>query len=162
MNGDLISRRALLEKVNERYHDPYFDVCLRKAPTIEAVPLADIYRIIAGHSDYHGDNILAALTCIAEGKAVNPVKLLEAEPVRHGRWISCSDKHAFSEECSVCGEGVLWDDGQLHHYNYCPHCGAKMESGTVLSESEPLAGCVDDADLEHMTRFAMQQAINRK
>lgn len=87
---------------------------------------------------------------------------IEAEPVRHGRWIPDSDKHAFSEECSVCGEGVLWDDGRLHHYNYCPHCGAKMESGTALSEAEPLAGCVDDADLEHMTRFAMQQAVNRK
>ena len=49
------------------------------------------------------------------------------EAVRHGRWIPDSDKHAFSEECSVCGEGVLWEDGQLHHYNYCPHCGAKMD-----------------------------------
>lgn len=29
-------------------------------------------------------------------------------------------------------------------------------------EAKPLEGCVDDADLEHMTRFAMQQAINRK
>lgn len=81
---------------------------------------------------------------------------------RRGRWIPDSNKHAFSEECSVCGEGVLWDDGRLHQYNYCPHCGAKMESGTALSEAEPLAGCADDADLEHMTRFAMQQAVNRK
>jgi hypothetical protein len=37
-----------------------------------------------------------------------------------------------------------------------------MESGTALSEAEPLEECVDDADLEHMTRFAMQQAVNRK
>ena len=59
---------------------------LDSQPTIEAVPLADIYRIVAGHSDYHGDNILAALTCIAEGKTVNPVKPLEASPGRHGRW----------------------------------------------------------------------------
>ena len=40
------------------------------------IRLQDVYRIIAGHSDYHGDDILAALTCLAEGKLVNPVKPL--------------------------------------------------------------------------------------
>ena len=46
-------------------------------PTVKAVPLSEIYRVIAGHSDYHGDSILSALTCIAEGKEVNPIKPLE-------------------------------------------------------------------------------------
>ena len=32
------------------------------------VHIDDIYRLISGHSNYHGDNILAALTCLAEGK----------------------------------------------------------------------------------------------
>lgn len=41
------------------------------------IRLQDVYRIIAGHSDYHGDDILAALTCLAEGKLVNPVKPLQ-------------------------------------------------------------------------------------
>ena len=101
------------------------------SPTIEAVPLAAIYRIIAGHSDYHGDNILAALTCIAEGKAVNPVKPLEAEPVRHGRWVmtlyaTTSKRNRVIANkkfaCSECGYG----NGRKQS-NYCPNCGAKMD-----------------------------------
>lgn len=40
------------------------------------IKLQDVYRIIAGHNNYHGDDILAALTCLAEGKQVNPVKPL--------------------------------------------------------------------------------------
>ena len=34
----------------------------------KSVPLSEVYRVIAGHSNYHGDDILATLTCIAEGK----------------------------------------------------------------------------------------------
>lgn len=46
---------------------------------------------------------------------------IDAEPVRHGRWI---DSPIGTIECSECGHG----------YNlvgmfvfYCPHCGAKMD-----------------------------------
>lgn len=41
------------------------------------IRLQDVYRIIDGHSNYHGDDILAALTCLAEGKQVNPIKPLQ-------------------------------------------------------------------------------------
>lgn len=45
------------------------------------IHIDDIYRLIVGHSDYHGDNILAALTCLAEGKEVrNPITVLDTEP----------------------------------------------------------------------------------
>lgn len=47
----------------------------------KAVSLHDIYRVIAGHSYYHGDSILAALTCIVEGKEVNPVRPADVAPV---------------------------------------------------------------------------------
>lgn len=41
------------------------------------VHIDDIYRLISGHSNYHGDNILAALTCLAEGKEVlKPITVL--------------------------------------------------------------------------------------
>lgn len=43
------------------------------------IKLQDVYRIIDGHSNYHGDDILAALTCLAEGKQVNPIKPLQEE-----------------------------------------------------------------------------------
>ena len=51
-------------------------------PADQCVPLSEVYRVIAGHSDYHGDNILAALTCIAAGKEVKPVRPLPAEPYK--------------------------------------------------------------------------------
>ena len=101
-------------------------------PTIEAVPLADIYRVIAGHSNYHGDAILAALTCIAEGKQVNPVKPIEAEPVQYGRWI----KSNYKIMCSRCKEEPVY--ANLEGYiltKRCPNCGANMlkevENGTT-------------------------------
>lgn len=59
---------------------------LADMPCAEAVSLHDIYRVIAGHSYYHGDRILAALTCIAEGKEVNPVLPTDLVPV-----VRCKD-----------------------------------------------------------------------
>lgn len=50
-------------------------------PDAKAVSLHDIYRVIAGHSYYHGDRILAALTCIVEEKEVNPVRPADVAPV---------------------------------------------------------------------------------
>lgn len=44
---------------------------------MKTVSLHDVYRLIAGHSDYHGDDILSALTCIAEGKEVSPIRPMD-------------------------------------------------------------------------------------
>lgn len=112
MNNDLISRSWLLR-------DPYFredryPVSHHLRMAIMEQPAVDL------------EKVFKSLPYVKE--ALETAKQTVA-PVRHGRWISCSDKHAFSEECSVCGEGVLWGDGRLHQCNYCPHCGAKMDGG---------------------------------
>ena len=44
---------------------------------MKTVSLHDVYRLIAGHSDYHGDDILSALTCVAEGKEVSPMRPMD-------------------------------------------------------------------------------------
>lgn len=63
---------------------------------------------------------------------------VDAEPVRRGRWIE--RHHAYSDEespieewqsakCSVCGK--YHTTPYMYYftdYNYCPHCGAKMEA----------------------------------
>lgn len=55
---------------------------------------------------------------------------VDAEPVRHGRWIGISDGYAdgypvYDEwECSECG--VVFEDEEPP-YKYCPCCGAKMD-----------------------------------
>lgn len=81
---------------------------MSKIPTADVVPINEVYRLIAGHSDYHGDNILSALTCVTEGKEVKPIIPLTdvAEVVR------CKDcKHfmEYSEEYQRKVEGADGD-----------------------------------------------------
>lgn len=70
---------------------------LADMPAAKAVSLHDIYRVIAGHSYYHGDRILAALSCIAEGKEVNPVRPADVAPmVRCKDCQNCQGMHGVS------------------------------------------------------------------
>lgn len=115
---------------------------VQKMPTIDSeslksnkrmIPLDEVYRVIAGHSDYNGDAILAALTCIAEGKDVKPVKPLEnLRP--HGKW----EKHYHSYfglhqcVCSKCKEDEYWRKFYCYGCEkFCPNCGARMEVDNV-------------------------------
>ena len=52
---------------------------------------------------------------------------LEAEPVRHGRWVS--DEVDVLFHCSVCETQIStsWDYDCDEMWNYCPNCGAKMD-----------------------------------
>ena len=60
--------------------------------------------------------------------------LLPAEPKR-GRWLYCEDTTADCVDgyrCDQCGFFVPWDYKHkgidfIQDYNFCPHCGAKME-----------------------------------
>lgn len=100
-----------------------------------SVPLNEVYRLIAGHNKYHGDAILSALTCVAEGKTVSPIRPLkytptiEAEPVKCGEWIV--HRHEYPQfdpnvyECEVCHKGTDYPS------TYCPSCGAKMKGADV-------------------------------
>ena len=47
--------------------------------------------------------------------------------VRHGRWVSV--QHKLARVCSVCNrdEPYKFADVDADVYNYCPHCGAKMD-----------------------------------
>ena len=57
--------------------------------------------------------------------SIADVPTIEAEPVKHGRWIEHIDHEMLTgyDECSVCHFGTI---GQS---NYCPNCGAKMDGG---------------------------------
>jgi hypothetical protein len=45
---------------------------------------------------------------------------VDAEPVKHGKWIPWKYHDGF--RCGICKEPVY------NRYNYCPNCGAKMQS----------------------------------
>lgn len=47
--------------------------------------------------------------------------VIDAEPVRHGRW----EGKKWFYSCSICG-GLSPEDGGVKT-NYCPDCGAKMD-----------------------------------
>lgn len=111
---------------------------LDEIPTTKAVSLHDIYRVIAGHSYYHGDYILAALTCIAEGKEVNPVRPADVAPVVHGKWLKKEKETYCPVQYGDDGEPIL-HKFTLYFCNLCgrssgipePYCrcGAKIDGG---------------------------------
>ena len=51
------------------------------------------------------------------------IHTIEAEPVRHGRWETNSDRPD-SLICSICKCG--FDMWKHDPHNYCPNCGSKM------------------------------------
>lgn len=56
--------------------------------------------------------------------------LIDVEPVRHGRWEEKFFTNDRQRVCSVCHCTVRqpsYDKGETALFNYCPHCGAKMD-----------------------------------
>ena len=50
---------------------------------------------------------------------------IETEPVKHGKWIAVTYGDM---RCSCCGGVYGVCGGLMGDYNYCPGCGAKMDS----------------------------------
>lgn len=97
--GDLISRSVLLESMGN--------------VVFKNVPVA--------HQPY----VQAA--CDAYGAVAKNVPAVNAEPVRHGKWVRHKPNGAiWTLKCSECG----WIDNRITlnaKFNYCPNCGAKMD-----------------------------------
>lgn len=56
---------------------------------------------------------------------IDEAPTIDAEPVKHGRWIDNNNK---TWSCSICQS---WIPDEQHSYaRYCLHCGAKMDGGT--------------------------------
>ena len=53
------------------------------------------------------------------------IPTIEAEPVKHGRWVYDSCEMEFF--CSVCSREAPVGMTTYHITNYCPACGAKMD-----------------------------------
>ena len=106
--ADLISRAAAIDAI----------VSTTSLPDVDSIK--SIYNI--GNGEEWVDGLYDAIIAVEEVNAV------DAEPVRHGRWIVdvVFGNDIMSGErmvlCSVCGRGVF--DGPKC---YCPNCGAKMD-----------------------------------
>lgn len=55
----------------------------------------------------------------------------DVDPVRHGRWMTNTDDFTPNRRCSVCGYNKPIVGGERvkqEPENYCPNCGAKMDT----------------------------------
>lgn len=52
---------------------------------------------------------------------------IDAEPVKHGKWIEHESGIAHGH-CSICGwEAIYYETDIIDEANYCPNCGARMD-----------------------------------
>lgn len=147
--NDYIKRNKALNELCLNHRDViYIDkqeaaARIRAIPKEDVISINDIYRLIAGHSNYHGDSILSAFTCLVEGKEVKPIKPLD-DMIKQkcGTWVAVDCYEAFGGDeatwcahgnpiafhyCSNCKEQT-WNDefGKEILSNFCPNCGADM------------------------------------
>lgn len=84
---------------------------IKALPTVEAVPEEQYQRMV---------QTVASLT-----EEVG--KMIEAEPIRHGRW---SENTYGYRKCSECEVAIRVEECMGEPiYNYCPNCGARMDGG---------------------------------
>lgn len=108
MNNDLISRSALLNQRPEYLNPDHVD--------IEKALFAKGWN--ACNSEYY--------SLITDSAA------LEAEPVRHARWLPTNDDNKkLCSRCDVIHLIAQYPHGQA---NYCPNCGANMRGDESASE----------------------------
>ena len=62
-------------------------------------------------------------TCIA---VLEDAPAVDAEPVRHGKWIENYAYGAWHYDCPFCDDGYATKAGGKP-VNYCSNCGAKMD-----------------------------------
>ena len=56
--------------------------------------------------------------------AIESTPIVDAEPIRHGRWVLDVGIGLY---CSECGIDIGDDFDWLDFVHYCPNCGAKMD-----------------------------------
>lgn len=60
---------------------------------------------------------------------IDDAPTIDAEPVRHGHWITDDSKIYLKHKCSECGHEVILK------YPYCENCGAEIDGGANNDKS---------------------------
>ena len=65
----------------------------------------------------------------AVGEVVQTFPTADVVEVRHGKWISASQKKGVNigVKCSLCGARIKYSEFFNGNHNYCHKCGAKMD-----------------------------------
>ena len=62
---------------------------------------------------------------------IKHMPIIDAEPIRHGRWKGKPIAGYSTVKCSECEYVFMENSGK---WNYCPHCGTKMDE--EINENE--------------------------
>ena len=100
------------------------DEFISREATIKRIK--EVYCV--GCNSYHGVRCRACGT----GDAIDMIEdapAADVAPVRHGRWVSVAGKR--DRICSRClrNEPYKNADDDAEVFEFCPHCGAKMDGG---------------------------------
>lgn len=97
---------------------------------IDANALIEVLR--KSHS-YHAETARDFSLLCRDIRLVKEQPTVDAEPLKHGQWISLTECSNAGVYCSVCSKKVWKEDyawcnrkNKLRS-NYCPNCGAKMD-----------------------------------
>lgn len=104
MSNDLISREAAIKMLREKAQGYVVSM-------FATMTECNIAKIVA-------------MECANE---LNGLPAVDAETVRHGKWIVVEDEYGDYARCSVCGDEFICWEGDCAITNYCPNCGAKMD-----------------------------------
>lgn len=66
--------------------------------------------------------------------AIEAMPTINAEPVRHGRWIESTSRGSYSVYCSYRGS----HKETICPSEYCPTCGAQMDASDTKDEESEL------------------------
>lgn len=58
---------------------------------------------------------------------IDAAPAVDAEPVRHGKWIENYAYGAWHYDCPFCDDGYATKKREKKPVNYCHNCGAKMD-----------------------------------
>ena len=97
---------------------------------IDLIDRNELYNQIRLHLNRHSLGETAPWTTLTTGEIASIIAnmpAVEAEPVRHGKWVDLSDS---VWQCTACGDEFYFEVGTpiMNNGNYCSCCGAKMGS----------------------------------
>lgn len=71
---------------------------------------------------------LEALSLLCGAKLIADAPIIDAVPVKHGRWIHFNQEEStISGRCSCCGWEAHYYEDDVADMPYCPSCGARMD-----------------------------------
>ena len=97
---------------------------------IDADALTDeLIKGIEADTDRSIQTSFTKSVCMILCKAIEQQPTIDAEPVRHGKWIYGNEFHWYTASCNRCGYKRTTDikAANWNAWKYCPNCGARMD-----------------------------------